>query len=51
MVAEIELFESDLCTEVAKYAEVGSGIFEHLIWTVTILSRLYQICHLTLRSK
>jgi hypothetical protein len=38
MVTEIELFESDLCTGVAKYTGVGGGIFEHLLWTVTNLS-------------
>jgi hypothetical protein len=30
MVTEIELFESDLSTGVAKYVELGGGIFEHL---------------------
>ena len=30
MVTEIELFESDHCTAVAKYSEVGSGIFADL---------------------
>jgi len=31
MVTEIELFESDLCTGVAKYVEGGDGIFKHLL--------------------
>ena len=40
MVTEIDLFESDLCKGVAKYVEVGGGIFEHLLWTVTNVSFL-----------
>jgi len=31
MVTEIELFECDLCTGVAKYVDAGGGIFEHLL--------------------
>jgi hypothetical protein len=31
MVIEIELFESDVCTGVAKYTEFGGGIFENLL--------------------
>jgi hypothetical protein len=31
MVTEMELLECDLCTGVAKYVEVGGGIFEHLL--------------------
>jgi hypothetical protein len=31
MVTEIELFEFDLCTGVAKYFEGGGGILEHLL--------------------
>jgi len=31
MAAEIELFEPDLCTGVAKYIVVGGGVFEHLL--------------------
>jgi hypothetical protein len=31
MVTEMELFESDLCTGVAKYVEVGGGIFKYLL--------------------
>jgi hypothetical protein len=31
MVTEIEMFESDLCTGVAKYVDVVGGIFEHLL--------------------
>jgi hypothetical protein len=31
MATEIELFESDLCTGVAKYIDVGGGFLEHLL--------------------
>ena len=38
MVTEIQMFETDICTGVAKCVDVGGGIFEHLLWTVTNLS-------------
>ena len=40
MVTEIELFESDLCTGVVKYVDLGGGIFEHLLGIVTNFSFL-----------
>jgi hypothetical protein len=41
----------DLHTWVTKYIEVGGGIWEHLLWTVTSGSLLCNKCHLKSKLK